>query len=185
MQADQPVLLICVHGYLQEVSSGLQQLLSCVARSSQSSQAVAQQAIVGLTRMAGQHTLVLYYTILKPHSRLALQHTGSITCVCAVLFCPALTSQKKSPWRLCLSCVTVCRNSSTVSSSSSHHHGNRSVCAIVLKCHYLICVSSNRCTTPSSCIKTTKQLCAVAACAVQLQASHKQQRLHVCSCRLY
>ena len=75
-------------GYVQEVSSAVQQLLSCVARSSQSSQAVAQQAIVGLTRMAGQHTLLPHYTVLH----LALQHTGSIT---SVLFCPVFT--KKAP----------------------------------------------------------------------------------------
>ncbi|KAL0055388.1 hypothetical protein WJX82_011614 [Trebouxia sp. C0006] len=53
-----PVTLNCLSP--QEWSSAVQQLLSCVARSSQSSQAVAQQAIVGLTRMAAAgHTDLL------------------------------------------------------------------------------------------------------------------------------
>ena len=85
--------LVCI-GYVQEVSSALQQLLSCVGRSSQSSQAVAQQAIAGLTRMAGQHTLVPHDTGFKPILHLVLQHTGSITCVW-LLFCPG--SMKESP----------------------------------------------------------------------------------------
>ncbi len=87
---------VCIW-YAQEWSSAVQQLLSCVARSSQSSQAVAQQAIVGLTRMAGQHTLVPHNTTVKPIIRLALRHTGSITCEW-VLFCPVFT--KKSPQKI-------------------------------------------------------------------------------------
>ncbi|KAA6427990.1 MAG: MMS19 nucleotide excision repair protein [Trebouxia sp. A1-2] len=53
-----PVTSRCLSS--QEVSSTVQQLLSCVARSSQSSHEVAQQAIVGLTRMAAAgHTDLL------------------------------------------------------------------------------------------------------------------------------
>ncbi len=85
-------LYVCI-GYVQEWSSALQQLLSCVASSSQSSEAVTQQAIVGLTRMAGQHTLVPHYTILKPILRFATHRQHHI-CVW-VLFCPVFT--KKAP----------------------------------------------------------------------------------------
>ncbi len=172
-------LYVCV-GYVQEVSSALQQLLSCVARSSQSSHAVAQQAIVGLTRMAGQHTLVPYCNILKPILRLALQRTGSITCV-LVLFCPVFTNKVTLAITsyLCHSLHEL----STISSSSPRHHGSRSVRTTVLRCHCSIHVLFNRCTPSSFCSKTSKQLCAVPAGAVQLQASHKQHCLHVCSCR--
>lgn len=161
-------LYVCI-GYLQEVSSTVQQLLSCVARSSQSSHEVAQQAIVGLTRMAGQHTLVPQDATLKPILRLLLRHTSSVTCVCVC--CPG--SMKES--LLTIACH-LCHN-------LHEQHGIRLVCAIVLRCHCLIHISFNRWTTSSSCTKTTRQLCAVAACAVQLQAQRHQQCLHVCSCR--